>query len=230
MNRENPSDVARHLFTLIDERRWSEIGALVDPEHLQEWYEHALTGLRSKPTPNLLTVDQYRQHEPDMPLEVAKWLTDRHNRSASEYRYSEFGPNPDAEQLAALSPALLFGRMLEERDVRTQIQRQVATNEPELAELAGETPVYRYNIIGEVRDDEANATHPSGNKMTCSSVPSGFGAMVCQGGSCVTSTPKRPRPANLPRVSMVSGPRDSAPCTRTARSESAISCIPGTGE
>src|SRR5262245_56281405 len=91
-----------------------------------------------------------------MPLEVAQWLTDRHNRSAStasEHSYSEFGPDGDAEQLASLSPSQLFGRMLGERDLRTRIQRQVATSQPELAELAGETPVYRYNIIGEVRDD-----------------------------------------------------------------------------
>ena len=149
-NTQSPSQIVRAVLALIEAKRWNEVGELLDPLQLEVWREQNLPVVRSAEPRPLMSAEQYRRHDPDMPLEVAQWLADRDNRFARERGHHPFGAGLTSEELEALDAARLFGRMLEATDPRTVMRRQIGQSSAELASLIGEESFERREVVGEI--------------------------------------------------------------------------------
>ena len=146
-----PTEIIRHICRLIEQERWGEVGQWADPIALASWREQHLRQLRAlREAQPAMTAEQYRSHDPEMPLEVAQWMADRANRAAREQRGDNFGGAGTIAELLALEATELFGRMLEARDPRTQARQTFGDSQPELAAVISEEPFDRHEVIGEI--------------------------------------------------------------------------------
>ncbi len=161
-----PAEVVRHVCDLLEQRRWNEVADWIDPQSLEEWHESRLQSLRYLGSPRILTAEEYSAHDPEMPIEVAQWLTDRHNRTAQEQKYSEFGENADPVQLESLSASELLGCWLEANDPRAQVRMAILSQAPIVVkDLIPELPFERRQVVGElIADDYAYVPYLTGQQ------------------------------------------------------------------
>ncbi len=151
MSEKSPSEVVREVIALMRTERWSEIPAWIEPEAVQKNWENRLGQARQQQAdPHRLTVEQYREHQPEMPIEVAQWTVDQHNRSAGELRFLDVPGVETIEELERLTPVELMAWMLQAGDSRYQLQAEISRQKPELAELGIESPPDEREVVGEV--------------------------------------------------------------------------------
>ena len=151
MNDSSPSDVVREVITLMQQQRWSEIPQWMDPAALQQKWDDRIQQARAQQRPSTPpTVEQYRQHQPDMPLEVAQWHVDQHNQVSPDDQFFDVPGIDSLEELERLTPAELMARSIEAGDHRYQTQFFMARAAPDLAKLGFEPPPDRRTVVGEI--------------------------------------------------------------------------------
>lgn len=146
--------VVRRAFEAVDERRWSDVVALVHPEAVRRLHASELQTARllERRGPEL-----YR--DPEMPEEVARWYEERSRKHREELGSpvrARYGVESLAE-LEALSPAELMARWLQGRDPRESMLRHLhARGRAEVADsVVARFPVPARNVVGAVAQDDS---------------------------------------------------------------------------
>jgi len=124
----------RRVAAALERRDWQGTAALCDPVSLRIFHRQLLEqfapGIRRE-----LTVDDFRRHQPDMPIEVAEYQLSQFTRHAAERLAridDEVAGVGSLQELAQLDPPEAFARWLEAHDPQRQIRRLVARH-PETA-------------------------------------------------------------------------------------------------
>jgi hypothetical protein len=149
---QSPGDVVREVLALLEHQRWSDVVAFLDPTSVRLAWEERLASARQPPTSQKpMTAEQYREHDPTMPLEVAQWQVDRINSYSSEPRFNDIAGIETLEQLEQLTPQELAARMLEAGDSRYHLKAARAEHG---VEIDANDHFERREVIGEVVDAE----------------------------------------------------------------------------
>ena len=150
MNDLSPSDVVREFFALLEQQRWSEVPAFVDPVWLGQSYDERVQQARSQPDRSPITAEQLMSGVNDMPLAVAQWNADRMNASYATPRFDDIAGVETLEQLENLTPDELLARRLQAADLRYRMNAAVDSSESPVAELEIDPEFPRKTVIGDV--------------------------------------------------------------------------------
>lgn len=147
----------RQVAAALEERNWQAAAALCDPVSLRIFHRQLLE--QFKPRIHALNVDDFRRHQPDMPIEVAEYQLNQFKLHQAE-RLSridhELAGVTSLQELAELDPSEAFARWLEAHDPQTQLRRLVAQH-PQVATSreVGVTglPIDRMEALGAVVEE-----------------------------------------------------------------------------
>lgn len=158
---DSPVSLVERAFALIDQEDWLAVAALCDPVSLRLFRREQLAEFSTPPSEPTLTVEQYRRHHPEMPLDVAAYHVAEHHRHLKEWR-SNMGDRlagvSTLADLEALSETEVFARFLEARSPRRQIatlvrRGQAPSNALELLPRRGSFVMRRERVVGAVESD-----------------------------------------------------------------------------
>lgn len=159
----DPSAVAVSLFDAMKRKRWRRVARLMHPELRETLRQTVLARIENDPTPAILqhmTVETFRKHDPEMPLEVAEYQAQRARDMASRnpwYRQA-FGVD-DPEALRKLDALTLTALAVEGNDRTVRAARvRDACGPGGCAPGADSKPITtRRTVIGHVIESDDTA-------------------------------------------------------------------------
>jgi hypothetical protein len=163
----SPADVAeavvRSAFEAMDEKRWQDAAALIDPETLDRFRTAKIDSARARA--RYYSEPAAQCYDRAMPPEVVAWFEEQRMRQEEAQRRAgascldDFARTASLEELEALDPTELFARYLEARDPREQFERMASVTgtemSPEVAEEARLVMRTRRAVIGSTTEDDS---------------------------------------------------------------------------
>lgn len=132
--------IVRELFTAIDDKRWADAAALVDPETLDRFKTHNVRQERQRQD----AVTGERRYSPDTPPEVVAWYEQQRASAPrvdpADLLSRQFAGVRSLQELEALPAVEVLARHLQAVDPREQAHREAADHGVALpAEIAVRT-------------------------------------------------------------------------------------------
>jgi hypothetical protein len=121
----DPVQLFRDALAAAGQEDWNAVARLCDPVSLELFRNNALEAIRR--SARTVTAEQYLEHSPGMPKEVAEYhvaTANRHNDPELRLR-EEFPTVPSPGALEALTAAEVFAEWLRGRSPRLQLDREV---------------------------------------------------------------------------------------------------------
>jgi hypothetical protein len=147
-------DLAKTLFAALDAEDWTGAARLFNPVQVDVWYREFLQR-RPKDQDVLLTVDQYLQHSPDMPREVAEYQVAAMRKShRSRSPADELAGVHTWEEAEDLAPVEGYARYLQHRDSREQLRRTESGRSVSREELDEHQIAFRHAVLGGVEEKD----------------------------------------------------------------------------
>ena len=152
----SPEDVVWTAVAALEERRWNDLLAVLQPSSLEGWRAQVLASAQSHQQ-GPPTAEELRAREPGMPVEAAEWQASRLRQGWAQEPSTLKALNASSvEELEALPTPDLLARWLEAADPRSRTQRAlVAHGVP--AQCWEEAPPVRRVVLGSVVEGDTLA-------------------------------------------------------------------------
>jgi hypothetical protein len=162
---ETPTGVATAFFEAMAEERWRDAARSMDLLAFDRYRREQISAVRlPQPPRRRMTVDDYLQHQPDMPRAVAEYHVRTMNERVhdpSEWLLREFAGVRSLDSLAALSAEEAAARWLQAQDFRWSFrqarEQERARGCPIPDEADQHLPAPEHRVVGAVIVDSATA-------------------------------------------------------------------------
>lgn len=213
---ETPREVAEAFFKAVAEGRWRDAARAMDLLAFDRYRRERIAAARlPRPPIPPMTVDEYLQHEADMPRVVAEYHVRKINERRSDpteptdWLLHEFAEVPSVDSLAKLFVEEAAARWLRAQDLRWTLrqarERERARGCPLPGDGADVIPAPAYHVVGEAIVDSTTAYVLHEDRQFRRAEPDVDAAMHATAPAILTFRRRGDRWRILPRETMLRG-------------------------